>query len=180
MSTYRAPRSLPSPNLRMVLATVFILHMLAVLSPHVPNDSALRAPFARPFGKYLIASGNWQSWDMFDSAPGYHAYDVDLVAHFPDGSEREYGPRLPGLLRLTGFVRDNTFFLRVIDGSYALYLAPYGRAACEAVRRESGAMPESVKLRQRIESLRSIADVRRDGVIGEKKTQESRVLACPR
>lgn len=175
-----APRPIPSPNVRMALVTLFVLHMLAVLSPHVPAESALRGPFQRPFGRYMIASGNWQSWDMFDSAPGYHSYDVDLVAAMPDGGERVFGPRLPGLLPLVGFVRDNSYFLRVIDGSYALYLAPYGQAACVAVRAATGATPISVRLRQRIESLRSLHDIRKDGVIGEKKVVESRVMPCPR
>jgi len=175
----RDPRPL-SYNLRVVLATAFILHAMAVLSPHIPSESALRAPLSRPFGRYMLLSGNWQSWDMFDSAPGYHAYDVDLVASMPDGGERVLGPRLPGLLRLDGFVRDNSYFLRVIDGAYSVYLSSYGKHACEAVRRETGILPVSVKLRQRIESLRSLADIRKDGVIGDKKTSESRVLPCSR
>lgn len=80
------------------LATLgFLGHALAVGASQVPADSALGAWVLPKVAPYLALTGNWQSWDMFDTAPRYHAYRVELVAVMPNGETRTFPPMLPDL-----------------------------------------------------------------------------------
>ncbi len=165
-------------QLRGALTLLFITHALFVLGTQLPKDSVLQRGFERVASRYMKASGNWQGWDMFDSAPNFHAYRVELVAKMPGGSEQTFGPILPDLSEQTTYVRESTLFLRIIDGSYQLYAPGYAKNACAAVRGRVGTTPESVMLRQRIERTRALNDVRADGVIGTKSTTDGKTYPC--
>ncbi len=115
---------------------------------------------------------------MFDTAPRYHAYRVDLVAVMPNGEARTLPPMLPDLTAQTAHIRDSTFFLRTIGGSFSSYFAGYAQSACDAVERVEGKRPSSVRVRQHIERLRTLKAIRESGEISESATADSTSITC--
>jgi len=165
-------------SLRGALTLLLVAHAMLVAGTQMPKGSVIQSWFDRVATKYMRVTGNWQGWDMFDSAPNYHAFRVELVAKMPGGSTQTFGPLVPGLTEQTRYVRESTFFLRSIDGAYNLYFNGYAQHACAAIHERTGTMPESVFVRQHLERTRAPADVRNDGVIATKQVTDSRSVAC--
>lgn len=165
-------------SLRGALTVLFIAHAVLVIGTQMPKDSVLRASFERIGASYMKATGNWQGWDMFDSAPNYHAYRVELMAKMPDGEIVGFPPVLPGLREQDDYVRSSTYFLRAIDGAYALYFHAYARNACNEVEARTGKRPQSVFMRQHVERIRAIHDVRADGVVSTRQIIDGKPGTC--
>ena len=163
---------------RGLFTTGVIAHALAVAASQVPQESALGAAVRGFVSPYLAVTGTWQSWDMFDAAPRYHGYRVELIALMPDGTTRPFPPLLPNLAAETTQVRDRTFFIRTVGGSFQQYFAGYAHGACDAVHRVTGVRPDSVRVRQYIEVLRSLEQVRATGVIADERTTDSSTVTC--
>lgn len=165
-------------HLRSVLTLVFAAHALVVAGNQIPRHSSLGSWVAAATAPYMIATGSWQAWDMFEAAPIYHSHKVILIARFIDGTVAEFAPLLPELSEQTSNVRDHTFFMRVSGAEYAPYLQGYGLNACDAVKARTGKLPASVALRQIVEVLRPLPAIRADGVIALSRTLDSNPVLC--
>jgi hypothetical protein len=163
---------------RSALTLAVLAHALAVAASQVPRESALGAALQPLVSTYLTVTGTWQSWDMFDAAPRYHAYRVELVAVMPDGSARTFPPMLPELASDATQVRDRTFFIRTISGSMQSYYAGYAQGACDAVERLTGTRPASVRSRQFVEVLRPLEQIRTSGAIADERVADSSAVMC--
>jgi hypothetical protein len=168
----------PTRVFRGALALAFAAHIGVVVGSQMPRDSAIRIFFDRTVSRYMRITGLWQGWDMFDSAPNYHAYRAELMARMPDGEVRGFPPILPELRPQTRYVRESTYFLRTLDGAYGLYLTGYGKSACRAVLAHTGSLPAAVFVRQHVQRLRTLADIRSNGVIATSQTLDGREVPC--
>lgn len=165
-------------RLRPLLTVAFTIHAVMVAGNQIPRTSVLGAWIASATEPYMIATGSWQTWDMFEAAPSYHSHRVVLIARFLDGTVEEFPPLLPDLSGQTANVRDHTFFMRVTGPEYSHYLQGYGLNACEAVKARTGRLPASVALRQIVEILRPLRAIRADGVIALPRTLDSNAVLC--
>lgn len=150
---------------RAAACVLFVGHMAATCAPQVPTQSAL-APLSRPFVHYLELTGIWQSWDMFTTIPYYHGYDVKLEVVEADGGKSSMGVRLPLFRKYDGSLRTETFFTRILDEpDFGAHLEGYGERVCAALRAQRGHGGQSLVLRESVERLRFLNEIRESGSI---------------
>ena len=167
--------------LRTVACLFLTYHLAAISVECVSRNTALGTTFHRPFDDYVALARLWQPWDMFTTIPHFRAIDGSLVAFDGEGHETRYGPLLPGLRPLPNDPRMYGVFLRLAfaDTAFQAYNVRYLDAVCRAVRAASGKTPAKVGFELRTLQLRSIADVLRDGRIGEPHLFPFGPIACP-
>jgi hypothetical protein len=182
---YDRPVQNPTPRSRSILrafACVFLVfHLAAVTVDNLPRTTTLGAGIHAPFDVYLGVVQLWQGWDMFTTIPHFASMDGDVLVADVDGSHERVGPIVPGLEPFRKDPRMYSLFLRLAfsaDGAGGFALR-YRAAVCRALAAKLGHLPKAVGFDLRTEQLRSIADVQRDGRIGEPKTFHYDEAACP-
>jgi hypothetical protein len=157
---------------------VFAGHMATTCAQQIPPQSALY-PLVPPLAHYLESTGSWQSWNMFTTAPYFHAYRVDLDVTETDGTKARRGVMLPGLEAFDHTLRAETFFVSVLeDPSFGAYLDGYIAGACSNLRAETGHGGQTLVLLESIDRLRRIEDIRANGVIANHEEHPSKSFSC--
>jgi hypothetical protein len=157
---------------------VFVGHMAATCTQHIPERSALR-PLAAPFYRYEELTGIWQSWNMFTTPPYLHTYDVDVEVTEPDGTSGAVGPMLPGVRPFDHTLRAESFFTCVVDDPSCVYYArDYVVRMCSELRARLGHGGQDIVIHEAFERLRLLPDIRANGVIGTREDHRSKPFAC--
>ena len=157
---------------------LFAGHMAVTCAQQIPPQSALY-PLVPPLAHYLESTGSWQSWDMFTTAPYFHAYDVDLDVTETDGTKARRGVMLPGLEAYDHTIRAESFFVSVLDvPGFSAYLDGYMAAVCSSLRAEAGHGGQTLLLVQSVERLRRIGDIRANGVISNPEERPWKSVSC--
>jgi hypothetical protein len=153
--------------------------MFATCAQGIPETSALR-PVALPFRHYDELTGLWQTWDMFTTIPYFHGYALDLVVTEPDGRIETAGALLPGLRTFDAHVvRTETLFMRYLyDPEYAPYLHAYVARACGELHARMGHGGQKLIVRESIQRMRWLNQIREDGVIANPEEHASQVFEC--
>jgi hypothetical protein len=157
--------------LRSALALGFCFHAAAVaVSGLLPAESALAERATPVFATYLRVTGNMNDWAMFTDRPAFRRFDVSAVAEFPDGSIRRYGPLLPGLEPYDGSMRALKLFVKLGQNSENRALAKYLAALEQAIVERDGVRARAVALEYDTEVFHSHAEVKKTGLLTEKRT----------
>ncbi len=163
---------------KALACVLFVGHMAATCAQQIPPRSAL-AELVPPLGHYLQLTGTWQSWNMFTTAPYFHAYRVDLDVTQADGTKVKRGAVLPGLKPFDPTLRSESFFTCALDDpDFAPYLDGYFAAVCSALRAESGRGRQTIMLTESLERLRLIPDIRKNGIISNHEERPSKSFTC--
>jgi hypothetical protein len=156
-------------GLKTAACAFFLWHMLAIASQQIPRASAL-APASKPFVHYQEATGIWQGWDMFTTIPYYHSYALDVIATEPDAR----------MERFDHVVRTETAFSRILyEPDYQAYLDGYYVKMCAALRARLGHGGQKIVVRESVERLRYLDQIRADGVIAKHEEHNSPTFTCP-
>ena len=170
--------------LKIFASLAFSYQALAIAAVNFPADTALTPAVLAPFSAYLTATGQWQSWDMFDTIPYDHRFAVKAVAVDAEGRETRLGPLLPGLRPYDGTLRTQTFFYRIYPGSEAAvqFWQTYARRLCAAAnaaaRQRQTAAVTAVRVEFDADRTRALADIRADEVVSNPVTATRGPVFC--
>lgn len=163
---------------KALACVVFVGHMTATCAQQIPTQSALY-PVVPPLAHYLELTGIWQSWNMFTTAPYFHSYRVDLEVTDADGAKTTRGVMLPGLKPFDYTLRAESFFSCVLDErDCSAYLEGYVAGVCLRLRAETGHGGQTLALKESLERLRRIPDIRENGVIANPEEHTSKSFPC--
>lgn len=169
-----------SAAFRKLAALFFCYHVLAIAAVNFPEGNVLHDLLLRPFAKYLELTGQLQAWDMFDSKPDDQRFEV--AAFVVDSANREttVGPIVPGLKPFTPSLKLTTFFYRVHPGSpwSDPFWRRYTQRLCRAVRLARGPEPVVLWVDFVSHRLRTLEQIRADGVLSEKTVATRGPVPC--
>lgn len=132
----------------------------------MPTDSAVTRKLLPAVNDYLTATGNWNTWAMFTSAPNYHSFSTQLVAQLGSGEEQRFGSMLPDLLPYDQSLRISKLMVGYeIPGSGSHYLTGYLGQASAAIAARTGSTPRSVWLKYSVETTSPLLKIHRGGAI---------------
>jgi hypothetical protein len=167
------------PGLKAAACAFFVWHMMAIGAQQIPQGSAL-APVSKLFVRYEEATGIWQGWDMFTTIPYYHSYMLDVIASEPDGRLERVGIGLPGFTAFGHVVRTETAFSRILyEPDFRSYLDAYYVKMCSALKTRLGHGGQKIVVRETVERMRFLDQIRADGVIANREEHNSPSFTCP-
>jgi SAM-dependent methyltransferase len=162
--------------LRAAACACFIYHSLAVTTWHLPGPLGGVRGF---FEEYMVHSGAWQFWNMFDTAPSLSGFDVEILATDDRRRTQVLGPILPGFAPRDGYLRHDVFFFRTLYADPAFpFLADYAQQACEALRDRGEFEPASITFRVREDRIRRLDEIRADHVLSTPSSFEKGPFPC--
>ncbi len=117
---------------------------------------------------------------MFSTIPWFHKLDATLLVLDETGATSEHPPVLPGLKPAPDSLRFAAAWVRLAgpSGTAHQHGRNYFQNACSAAQATLGRRVRSVKLRLEAQRLRSLSQIRRDGVIAKPETHTSRPYTC--
>lgn len=166
---------------RAVAVLVLVFHLCAITMANVRRNTALGTSLHEPFDAYVRLAGLTQTWDLFTTKPRFESIEFDLAVKDHEGREVVLGPVVPGFgppehqKVMVTFAR-----MALAQKAYARGNRDYARAACAAAEEKLGARPRSVQLRARMQSLRSVQQVRKDGKISQMYVPPTQEVECKR
>jgi hypothetical protein len=172
------PPSRAMVTFQALACLLFAGHMATTCGQQIPPQSALY-PAMPALSHYLESTGSWQSWNMFTTAPYFHAYRVDLDVTETNGTKARRGVMLPGFEPFDHTIRAESFFVSVLeDPTFVAYLDGYVAAACSSLRAEAGHGGQALVLVESIERLHRLGDIRANGVIANPEEHPSKRFTC--
>ncbi|MFN0243998.1 MAG: methyltransferase domain-containing protein [Planctomycetota bacterium] len=176
----KEPEHARAPSLRTWVrvgaCAFFVYHWLAVTTWHLPGPLGHGRSF---FEKYMVHSGSWQFWNMFDTAPSLSGFDVEIHATDARRRTRVFAPLLPELAPRDGYLRHDVFFFRTLYGNPdSPFLIDYARNVGEAIRRAGEFDPVSITFRIREDRIRRLDEIRADGVVATTSTFDRGPIPC--
>jgi hypothetical protein len=116
---------------------------------------------------------------MFTTAPYFHSYRVDLEVTDANGTKTTRGVMLPGLEPFDHTLRAESFFSCVLEErDCSAYLDGYVASVCSGLRAETGHGGQRLVLKESLERLRRIPDIRESGVIANPEEHTSKSFPC--
>ncbi len=161
-------------------AFFFCYHMLAIAAVNFPDGNVLHNTLLFPFGRYLALTGQLQSWDMFDSKPNDAKFEVEAFIVDANLQETQVGPLIPGLREMGPHLKLTSFFYRIHPGAEASapFWNTYVANLCRDVQRARGPGRTTLWVDFISYQLRSLEQIRADGVLSEKSVATRGPVTC--
>lgn len=162
------------------LCALLLYHLLATTVYNLPKTTSLGDGLHRLTEPYAKFFGLWQEWDMFSTIPWFHELDATLLVVDEAGAASEHPPVLPGLTPAPNNLRFTAAWIRLAgpSGTSHQHGQRYFQNACHAAEAALGRRVRSVQLRLEAQRLRSLSQIRRDGIIAKPETHTSRRYTC--
>ncbi len=166
--------------IKNLAALFFCYHVLAIAAANFPDGNVLRDVVMAPFDNYLTLTGQLQSWDMFDSKPSDEKFEVTAFVVDEKQHETKVGPIVPGLGDYSPRLVLSSFFYRLhpaADEPEKFWIT-YTTRLCRAVQGSMGLSHKTLWVDFISYRLRTLDEIRANGVLSKKSVVTRGPVAC--